>query len=132
MKTQKDILKKCCNGKGGIVGDTIKEIPGTLKEMGKNIKKGLNPGNISISRGIKKGINWVGGQIEKDNKSREFEGEKMRKEQEGEAKQNILKNKLDKIKYKAPKVAPAQKYKIPPAEAGNGTGWGGEKPIKIK
>jgi hypothetical protein len=115
MNKKKQILKKCCNGKDGIVGDTIKEIPGTLKEMGKNIKKGLNPGNISISRGIKNGINWVGGQIKKDNESRAFEGQKMGEAVKLEKKENILRSAINKKQYKAPKSSPKQQYKIPDA-----------------
>lgn len=56
MKTKKTILKKACGkggcGKGGLLKDTVKEIPSTLKEMGKNFKKAVNPGNISIGKGV--------------------------------------------------------------------------------
>jgi len=46
METKKNILKKAC-GKGGVnFLDVAREIPGTLKNMGKNIRKGLDPANI--------------------------------------------------------------------------------------
>ena len=55
---KKAILKKY-TGKGGIVRDTIKEIPGTLRGMGKNLSKGLDPAGL-VSKGIsgiKRGAN---------------------------------------------------------------------------
>lgn len=60
MNYKKEILKKYM-GKGGIITDTIKEIPGTLKTMGKNIAKGkilkgIDPGGLvsGSAKGLKK------------------------------------------------------------------------------
>ena len=30
-KHKKEIVKRACSGKGGLLGDTVKEIPGTIK-----------------------------------------------------------------------------------------------------
>lgn len=48
MNYKKDILKKY-TGKGGIITDTIKEIPGTIKKGYKNVKDKVQSG---ITRGI--------------------------------------------------------------------------------
>lgn len=67
LKTEKkDILKKYMGKGGPSVKDVIREIPGTLRGMNSNLSKAVNPGNISVVRGIKKAVNWVGGQVEKD------------------------------------------------------------------
>lgn len=59
MKNKKTILKECCGGKGGpSVGSVIKEIPGTLKTMGQNISKGVDPAGL-VGKGIK-GLKKIG------------------------------------------------------------------------
>lgn len=62
MKNKKTILKSCCKGKGGpSVGSVIKEIPGTLKTMGQNITKGLDPAGL-VGKGIR-GIKNIGNKV---------------------------------------------------------------------
>ena len=63
---KKAILKKY-TGKGGIVTDTIKEIPGTVSRGIKNMGKG-----------IKTGIKWAGNQVAKDLKIGDQPGNKTR------------------------------------------------------
>ncbi|MEK6885067.1 MAG: hypothetical protein AABY22_35880 [Nanoarchaeota archaeon] len=45
MQNKKTILKKYM-GKGGKIKDTIKEIPGTLKKMAKNLSKAVDPAQL--------------------------------------------------------------------------------------
>jgi hypothetical protein len=122
--TKKEILKKACGQGGPKVGvmDVVKEIPGTLKGMAKHLYHGLDPAGL-----IGKVARSVGNQIQKENEFEEAPGEKIRKELEEEKKEKILKDKIDKEKYKAPKVTPPQKYIIPPAEAVDSSKVGGEK-----
>jgi hypothetical protein len=101
MNYKKEILKKY-TGKGGIVMDTIKEIPGTLKTMGKNFRKAVNPGNISIGKGIKKGLQWAGGQVEKEMKMNKAKDDEYRRQGEnmmmGREEYKPLPKKIDKEK----------------------------------
>lgn len=60
MNKKKAILKKY-TGKGGIIGDTVREIPGTLKGMAQNLSKAVDPAGL-VSKGIN-GIKNLGGRV---------------------------------------------------------------------
>ena len=59
MRNKKSILKKY-TGKGGIINDTIKEIPNTLQNIGKGIYNVISSNSL-----VKKGVGKVK-QIVKD------------------------------------------------------------------
>lgn len=99
MRYQPDIIKKA-----------------HLKNFPKVIGKKIVNAHINPVGAIKTGAKWIGGQIKKDNESRAYSGEQMRKAKElEEEKKKILEESLKK-QYKAPAVPPVKKYKIPPAE----------------
>ena len=116
MMTKKEMLKKH-TGQGGIVTDTIKEIPGT-------VVKGIK----SIGGGIKKGLQWAGNQVAKDmiggeKKWKDLE-EKNKLEKSGEyisEKKQILGKAIRKtMPLNAPKRMPLNSIpKMPKAKVNN-------------
>lgn len=133
MNKKKEILKKY-TGKGGIIGDTIRQIPNTIKGMGQNLMKGNLVKAVDPAGIVKKGLNWVGGQIAKDNASRAYSGEKVRQEIEDEShggryvpepeKKQVIKSAIQKtgVGTRYPKMAPL-KTSMPLKKTPTPKGW---------
>lgn len=85
---KKTIIKKCIGkggcGKGGIIGATIREIPGTVAGMGKNLKKAIDPGDVTglVKKGIKGVVNSLVAPTIRYNKFLKERDEKWREEGE--------------------------------------------------